>query len=84
MFNSDSDKPRKEGKDHMSPSIQGNGFQFAFSVQSGRILCMRIGCVLLSLYSTEHKAAPGDTGTQPDPVGCLEGTNLSWALAELD
>lgn len=58
MFNSDSDKPRKEGKDHMSPSIQGNGFQFAFSVQSGRILCMRIGCVLFSLYSTEHKAAP--------------------------
>lgn len=61
MFNSDSDKPRKEGKDHMSPSIQGNGFQFAFSVQSGRILCMRmLGPLVLVL----RRAQSFTQGTQ--------------------
>lgn len=58
MFNWEGGEPRNEGKDYMSPSIQSNGFQFAFSVHSGRILYMRVGCVLLPSYSTEHKAEP--------------------------
>lgn len=53
MFNSEGGKPRNEGKDHVSPTTQSNGFQFAFSVHSGRILCMSSVSSCFALHRAE-------------------------------